>query len=137
VTDWSSKEIGAVIKVKSLFDAIEPDDGLRLWVEPFGLTRDLREWCQVNHVLPHLGPPTGLWDWFDLHPDGYGFFRASYHEWLGKGKYKPALQELAAAGLRQTFTLIHQSDNGELNTASALHEYLCELQSWVPPKTPE
>ena len=33
-----------MIKVKHFLDAVEQDDGQRLWVEPIGLCNDLREW---------------------------------------------------------------------------------------------
>jgi len=124
-----------MIKVKHLLDPIENDDGVRLWVEPIGLTKDLRQWCTVDHVLCHLGPPLGLWEWFDEHPDGYPYFRATYHDWLAKGKYKPALQELACAAQRQNFTLIYQGDDPAHNTATALHEFISELASYCPPET--
>ena len=59
-----------MIKVKHFLDEVESDDGQRLWVEPIGVTKDLREMCQVDHVLTHLGPPMKLWDWYEQHPDG-------------------------------------------------------------------
>ena len=108
-----------MIKIKHLMDPVEADDGLRLWVEPIGLTRDLREWCQVNHVLTHLGPPRSLWDWFGEHPDGYGYFRATYHDWLVRSRYKPALQDMACAAGKESFTLLHQGEDPEHNTGTA------------------
>ena len=120
-----------MIKIKHLLDAVEPDDGQRISVEPFNLTRDLREWCRVDHVLCHLGPPRALWEWFEEHPDGYDYFRARYHGNLANSKYKPALRQLAQAGLRETFTLLHQSDDAEHNSATALQEFLNELEAWI------
>ena len=120
-----------MIKVKHFLQAVENDDGQRLWVEPFGLTKDLREWCKVEHVLPHLGPPKALRDWFEEHPDGYDYFRARYHGTLANSKYKPALRQLTQAGLRETFTLLHQSDDAEHNSATALQEFLNELEAWI------
>jgi uncharacterized protein YeaO (DUF488 family) len=121
-----------MIKIKHLLDAVEKDDGVRIWVEPFGVTKDLREWCEVDHVLCHLGPPTQLRDWFEEHPDGFSYFRATYHECLANSRYKPALQELACAGMHQNFTLLHQGDDPEHNTAIALYEFLSELGSYCP-----
>jgi uncharacterized protein YeaO (DUF488 family) len=126
-----------MIKIKHLMDAAEPDDGLRIWIEPIGLTRDLREWCNVAHVLTHLGPPRGLWDWFAEHPDGYGYFRATYHDWLARSRYKPALQDMACAAGKESFTLIHQSEDPEHNTATALYEFLSELSSYCPKDPPD
>ena len=122
-----------MIKVKHFLDKVEPDDGQRLWVEPFGLTRELREWCKVEHVLPHLGPPKALWEWFDEHREGYDYFRARYHGALANSKYKPALRQLAQASLRETFTLLHQGDDAEHNSATALQEFLHELEAWIQP----
>src|SRR5438874_2272742 len=114
-----------MMNVKHLMDAAEPDaDGERLWVEPVNLTKDLIEWCGVDHVLPHLGPPPKLLEWFNDHPDGYEFFRARYHEALAAGPYKTALQLLACIGHRQNFTLLHAGDDPEHNTATALFEFI-------------
>ncbi|QOV87989.1 DUF488 family protein, N3 subclade [Humisphaera borealis] len=121
-----------MIKVKHLMDALEPDDGQRLWVEAVGLARDLREWCKVDHVLSHLGPSANLTDWFEKHPDGYDYFRTRYHEALAKSPYKVALQHLAKAAIDENFTLLHTGDDPSQNAASALHEFLSELRAWSP-----
>ena len=115
-----------MIKVKHLMDDLEEDDGQRLWVEPFGLTKDLREWCKIDHVLPHLGPAADLSGWFEEHPDGYDFFRAKYHESLAASPYKAALKNLAKAAGRENFTLVHTGEDAAHNAATALHEYLSE-----------
>lgn len=118
-----------MIKIKHFMEAREADDGERLWVEPIGLTRDLLEWCGVDHLLPHLGPPPELWNWFEEHPDGYEFFRAKYHDYLDQGPYRKPLWQLAKAGLNENFTLLHQGEDEEHNTATALYEYLAELSA--------
>ena len=118
-----------MIKIKHLMDAREDDDGDRLWVEPIGLTKDLIDWCAVDHLLPHLGPPRELWNWFDEHPDGYEYFRGRYHEHLTKGGLRKALWQLAKAGLNENFTLLHQGELADQNTATALYEYLSELSA--------
>lgn len=123
-----------MIKIKHLLDPVEKDDGTRLWIEPIGLTKDLRQWCAVDHVLSYLGPPMPLWDWFEQHPDGYEYFRGAYHEWLSGGRYKPALKELACAGINQTFTLVHQGEDPAHNSGTALYEFLSELSSYCKPE---
>src|SRR5690349_20153566 len=117
-----------MIKVKHFLEPVEEDDGQRLWVEPIGLTREVQEWCKVDHVLTHLGPPKAIWEWFGEHPDGYDAFRGEYHEALSRGAYKSALQQLARAAQRETFTLLHQGDDAQQNSAVALHEFLSELE---------
>jgi uncharacterized protein YeaO (DUF488 family) len=126
-----------MIKVKHLLDSIEEDDGQRLWVEPIGLTKDLEEWCKVDHVLKHLGPNRKLWDWFESHPDGWEHFRGQYHDSLSRSPYRQALIMLAGAGQKENFTLLHQGSDPNLNTASALHEFLNELTAYIPPETDE
>ncbi|HYO08796.1 MAG TPA: DUF488 family protein [Tepidisphaeraceae bacterium] len=123
-----------MIKVKHVLDAVEPGDGQRIWVEPVGLCKDLREWCRVDHVLPHLGPTMPVWRVLDEHPDAYDYFRGKYHEQLRASQYRPALQQLARASRDETFTLLHQGDDPEHNSAAALHEFLSELQAWGPAK---
>ena len=123
-----------MIKVKHLCDAAETDDGLRLWIEPIGLTRDLQVWCSVEQVLSHLGPPRELWMWYEDHPQAYDFFRAKYHEALSQGPYRTALQELAIAATRGTVTLLHQGEDPAHNTGVALHEYLTELEAYCRPE---
>lgn len=120
-----------MFKVKNLFDEIEADDGLRLWVEATGLTKDLREWCQVHHSPPGIAPEARLADWFERHPDGYDFFRGRYHEALKSGPYLDLLRELAAIGQRDNVTLLHASDDPNQNAAAALHEFLSELQTYA------
>ena len=123
-----------MMKVKHLMDAVEPDDGQRLWVEAGGLTKDLREWCNVSHVLPHLGPTSTLATWFEQHPDGYEYFRARYHEALARSPYKAALQTLVKSAAKENFTLLHMADDPNQNAAAALHEYLTELGAWSAEK---
>ena len=123
-----------MIKVKHVMEAVEECDGQRMWVEPIGLCKDLKEWCQVDHVLPHLGPPMSVWKVLEDHPDAYDFFRAKYHEQLNKSKHKAALQALACASRRETFTLLHSSEDEEHNSATALHEFLTDLEAYCKPE---
>ena len=62
-------------------------------------------------------------------PDGYDFFQAQYHEWLNKSHFKPALQRLVREARRETITLLHQSSDPQQNSATALHEFLIELEA--------
>ena len=120
-----------MIKIKHFLDAAQKDDGQRLWVEPIGLTRDLVKWCKVDHVLPHLGPPRHLWDWFEQKGE-YDYYRGCYHEALAKGPYRVPLQQLACASMKENITLLHQAEDPEHNTATALYEYLSELEAYCP-----
>jgi len=61
--------------------------------------------------------------------DGYEYFRGNYHEFLTKNGLRKPLWQLAKAGLNENFTLLHQGDDAEHNTATALYEYLNELSA--------
>lgn len=130
-----------MLKVKHFLDGVEPDDGLRIWVEPLGLTRDLRQWCRVHAVLPRLGPPRALWEWFEAQAaasgaaEAYDYFRGAYHGHLSNGPFRNVLENLARRSVRSNFTLLHQGDDAAHNTATALHEFVTELQSYCPPES--
>lgn len=123
-----------MIKVKHLMDAVEDDDGCRIWVEPTGLTRDLRGWCEVTESLPNLGPPSALRAWFERHPDGYEYFRGRYHEHLAAGPLVPGLRRLAWASEHLNVTLLHQGSDPQFNTGVALYEFLSELSTYRHPE---
>jgi uncharacterized protein YeaO (DUF488 family) len=120
-----------MFKIKHFLDAVESDDGQRIWIEPIGLTRDLREMCEITNVLSHLGPPRPLWEWFEQHPDGYDYFRGEYHEYLATSPHREALRELVFLALRDNITLVYQGDDPAHNTATALYEFLSELEAYV------
>jgi uncharacterized protein YeaO (DUF488 family) len=124
-----------MVNVKHFMDAIELQDGLRVWVEPVGLTRDLRAWCGVDSVAPQLGPPRELADWYEEHnpQDAYEFFRGSYHEHLSRESHLNVLRQLAWQGTTGNITLLHQGSHPSYNTAAALHEFLSELSAYCPP----
>jgi uncharacterized protein YeaO (DUF488 family) len=121
-----------MIKIKHFMDHVEADDGMRVWVEPVRLTKDLQEWCFVDAVLPLLGPSPQLVEWLASHPDGYGDFRGRYHDWLSKSYCRPVLQRLAGESARANFTLLHASDDADHNCATALKEFITELGAWCP-----
>ncbi len=123
-----------MFKIKHFLDAVEADDGDRIWIEPIGLTRDLREMCSITNILSHLGPPKSAWEWFAKHPDGYDYFRAQYHEWLASSPLKESLSELVFLALRSNITLIHQGDDPAHNSATALYEFLSELEAYIQPE---
>ena len=84
-------------KPTALDPAGEPDQGLA-------------GWRFVDHLPPHLGPPTELWEWFEEHPDGYEFFRGKYHEYLNPADCDARFGRWPRAGLNENFTLLHQGD---------------------------
>lgn len=117
-----------MIKVKSIFDPVEADDGVRIWVEPIGLTRDLRQWCDVDYVLPQLGPPLRVWNDLREHPDHYGYFAAKYRAFLSQTACRATIAQLATlAGSRQV-TLLHDGIESKHNSAAVLFDFISAWQ---------
>lgn len=124
-----------MIKIKHFLDTVENDDGKRLWIEPIGVAPEFIEWCSIDHVLSHLGPPKKLWEWYEEHPDGYEAFRGQYHDLLKAGPSRDALQQLARVAARgETFTLLHQCEDPLHNSATALYEFIVELEAYIKPE---
>lgn len=117
-----------MIKVKNIFDTVDTDDGLRIWVEPIGLTRDLQQWCDVDHVLPQLGPPLRNWKELQEHPECYEYFAAKYYAQLAQGPQRATLAQLAAYAAGRNVTLLHQDDDPYRNSAVVLFEFLLAQQ---------
>jgi uncharacterized protein YeaO (DUF488 family) len=113
-----------MITIKHFLETPEVEDGMRLWVEPFGVTRDLCDWCRIGVVLSEIGPPPLLWDWFDLNPSGYESFRKIYHAYLSQPLFASLLQKILDLSERVNVTLLHQSTAASENTAAALCEFL-------------
>jgi uncharacterized protein YeaO (DUF488 family) len=116
--------------IKHIMDPVSAAEGPRVWVEPVGLTRDLREWCRVEVLATELAPPAMLWEWYDASPGArrYELFRAAYRTWLLSRVHPDNL--LALAGLTtkgRPITLLHQCADGSRNTASALRDVIEEV----------
>ncbi len=119
-----------MILIKSVFDAADASDGLRLWIGAVPLTRDLTEWCRVDRWLQEGSPPAELAQWFDEHPGGWEYFRAKHHEALDRGDSLPALRRLSRTAMDENITLLHAESNPAQNAAVSLYEYLVELQAY-------
>ena len=117
-----------MIKVKSIFDTVEADDGVRIWVEPIGLTRDLQQWCDVDYVLPQLGPPLRVWNDLHAHPDHFGSFAAEYQAFLAQTQRRATLAQLAALSASRQITLLHEGVDSDQNSAMVLFEFLSAWQ---------
>jgi uncharacterized protein YeaO (DUF488 family) len=132
-TDFlDSRQESLILVVKHIMDTVEPGDGFRVWIEPVGLTRDFVEWFRITCAIPCIAPPAALCDWFEQHPDGYDYFCAGYHQMLTSPSL-PWLKELARAACQDNYTLLHQGDSPAENSATALCEFLSNLQAYFHP----
>ena len=120
-----------MVSVKHFLDTIEPEDGQRIWVEPIGLTHELKDWCQVSSILSHLGPPRAIWDWFSEHPDGYDFSRIRYHA-LGTDLTGSRFSSLPATPSGRTTRCSTRAMIPSTRPRSAAIEFLAELEAYCP-----
>jgi uncharacterized protein YeaO (DUF488 family) len=118
-----------VIKIKHLMDEVEDDDGVRMWVEPINLTRDLQEWCEVDVVLAPLAPCQSLIHALAGDAETFDSLMIRFHDELRRSPNADTLRSLAIGSLTETFTLLHASDDNAQNCAVALFEFLVELAS--------
>jgi len=120
-----------MIQVKHFMDQPQDADGIRIWVEPYHLVTELRELCKVEFCSAQMAPPLQLRRWFEVHPYEYEEFRGEYHEHLARCPYAQHLHRfaLAAAG-PENVTLLHDEDDPQHNSATALAEFLTELMAW-------
>ncbi len=120
-----------MIQIKNLFETPAASDGLRLWVGPVGLTRDLAAWCKVDRWLKEGSPHLELTEWFEEHPDGWEFFRGKHHEALVKSGSIPLLRSLSEQAVRENITLLYAESNPSENCAVSLYEFLTALMPGV------
>lgn len=121
-----------MLQIKNIFDKVEPQDGLRYWVGPGGLTRDMIEWCSVDRWLKEGSPSERLAQWFDDNPRGWEYFRAKHHEELNQSGALRDLRILSHRGMGENITLLHADSDPEHNVAVSLYEFLVELQAYAP-----
>ncbi len=113
-----------MIKVKSVYAKVAPDDGQRFLVDRFwpeGLkTRD----AQVHQWLQELGPSYDL-QRFHFNPNHWEDYRTKYIEELLSDRIKKEkLRELAALSQNGTITLLHGNRDLLPNHASVVKEVI-------------
>jgi uncharacterized protein YeaO (DUF488 family) len=110
------------IRIKRVYDAAKPDDGVRFLVErlwPRGMKKtDL----VMDDWLKEVAPSTELRKWFGHDPARWTEFRRRY---LAELSQRPeALEAIVAAARRGNVTLLYSARDEEHNAALALQGYL-------------
>lgn len=111
-----------MIKLKRVYEAPSPRDGLRILVErlwPRGLTK---ERAAVDLWLKDVAPSPGLRKWFGHDPTRWKQFQARYRRELREKKEEIRLLKEKAAG--RTVTLVYAAHDEEHNGALALKKVL-------------
>ncbi|WP_119458370.1 DUF488 domain-containing protein [Rhodospirillaceae bacterium SYSU D60014] len=103
------------VRLKRAYDAMEPDDGLRVLVDrlwPRGLRK---EEAGIDLWLKEIAPSNGLRRWFGHDPARWKVFRRKYQEELQERS--ELLQTLQEALHRSSVTLLFAARDEEHNNA--------------------
>lgn len=110
------------IRVKRVYDPVEPNDGLRILVDrlwPRGLSKHQ---AVVDLWMKDIAPSHALRKWFGHRPERWQEFRQRYHRELDN---KPGqVRELIRYLTERPVTLLYSAKSTEANQALALLEYL-------------
>ncbi len=110
------------IKIKRMYDPVEPDDGFRVLVDrvwPRGITKAQ---AQTQLWLREIAPSTELRKWFAHDPEKFEEFKKRYFKELDS---KPDLVNQLLDIINQgPVTLLYSAKNREYNQAMVLKEYL-------------
>jgi uncharacterized protein YeaO (DUF488 family) len=112
----------AEIRLKRVYEAPSPDDGLRVLVErlwPRGLSK---ERAAVDVWLKDIGPSPELRRWFGHDPAKWEEFRGRY--WAELERNQDAVAELRRKIREGTVTLVYAARDEQHNGALALWKYL-------------
>ena len=124
------------VRLKRIYDAPEPEDGLRVLVDhlwPRGMSR---EKAQIDEWFQDLAPSHVLRQWFDHDPKKWKEFQRRYHqELLSPGK-RDRLYFLLDTVSRKKTTFLFAAKDQDHNNAVALREFLMTFAAEKSPASP-
>ncbi|MBI5583954.1 MAG: DUF488 domain-containing protein [Deltaproteobacteria bacterium] len=111
-----------MIKVKRVYEAPAPQDGLRILVDrlwPRGLSK---ESARIDLWLKDIAPSNELRKWYGHDPGKWTEFRKRYFQELGT--VPEAVETILELAQRGPVTLLFSSKELKINNAQALKEYV-------------
>ncbi len=111
-----------MIKVKRVYDPVEPDDGKRFLVERLWPRGIRKEALQMDGWLKDVAPSDGLRRWFGHDPKKWEEFRRRYFAELEA--HPEAWRPLLEAARAGHVTLLFSARDPHHNNAVALREFL-------------
>lgn len=109
-----------MIRIKRVYDAPSPDDGLRILVDrlwPRGLKR---ETVAIDRWTKEIAPSHELRKWFAHAPARWQEFQARYRLELQDPEAAALLDEIGRLADAGTITLVYAASETRLNNAEAL-----------------
>lgn len=115
------------VRLKRVYEPVEPGDGARFLVErlwPRGLRR---EDAHLTAWLKDVAPSPELRRWFQHDPARWEEFQRRYRAELAEPAKQALVQELVAAARRGPVTLVFAARDTEHNAAVVLKDLIEEL----------
>jgi uncharacterized protein YeaO (DUF488 family) len=111
-----------MIKLKRVYEPLEPDDGMRVLVERLWPRGVRREALHLDAWLKEVAPSDSLRRWFNHDPVRWPEFQKRYAAELDGNR--PAWLAILEAAERGTVTLLFSAHDLEHNNAVALRAYV-------------
>jgi uncharacterized protein YeaO (DUF488 family) len=108
------------VRVKRIYDPVEPDDGYRVLIDhvwPRGVSRDR---ANLDAWLRELAPSDELRKWFDHIPERFDEFRARYRDELKD--HHERVEDLRRRARKAPLTILYAARDREHNNAVVLAE---------------
>jgi uncharacterized protein YeaO (DUF488 family) len=108
------------VRVKRIYDPVEPDDGYRVLIDhvwPRGVSRDR---ANLDAWLRELAPSDELRKWFDHIPERFDEFRTRYRDELSD--HRERVEELRRRARKAPLTILYAARDREHNNAVVLAE---------------
>jgi uncharacterized protein YeaO (DUF488 family) len=111
-----------VIKIKRVYESVDPTDGTRILVERLWPRGMRKEELALDSWIKDVAPSTDLRRWFGHDPAKWEEFRRRYFAELDA--HATAWQPLLEAARKGNVALLYSARDTEHNNAAALKEYL-------------
>jgi len=113
----------ARIKLKRVYEPIQPEDGLRILVERLWPRGVSKEKAKIDDWLKEIAPSTELRKWYAHQPERWPAFREKYVEELqAKPEAVSHLRSLCSG--QQTVTFIYAARDEAHNSAIVLKHFI-------------
>ena len=116
-----------MIKVKSVYDQVEPSDGGRILVDRVWPRRVKLVGTWIDDWRWDLAPSSALRKWFRRDPRKWDAFKRHYRHELEVRNKMDDLRRLAERAKEETITFLFTTGNQEYNSAAVLKELLEKL----------
>ena len=111
-----------MLKIKRVYEPVEPDDGVRFLVERLWPRGIKKEQAHIQQWLKDVAPSAELRRWFEHDPAKWDEFKRRYDRELSHNH--EALAPIIEAEHKGNVTLVYSARDTEHNNALALKEYL-------------